>query len=172
VVNLTKDAIWIREASIPDSANTARPDPKWMVQERFGGVVPKEIAFPPPAHTVAEVQEQAIRDLEIKPETFTPPDQIRPWVREWPVGLKVDPARQQKNNAAQPSAARTKSAGYAVQKSGAKGLFARTLTNACNGGSSRFHALLRRSVSIVHRRNDEPEGLRHADHWYSDWGQR
>jgi hypothetical protein len=63
-----------------------------MVQEMFGGVVPKEITLPPPAHTVAEVQSQEIRDLEIKPDLFTPPDQIRPWVREWPKDLKINPA--------------------------------------------------------------------------------
>ena len=92
VVNVTKDAIWIREAAVPDIANTTRPNPQWMVQELFGGVVPKEIVFPKPHHTIAAVQEQAIRDLEIKPEVFTPPDQIRQWVREWPADLKIDPA--------------------------------------------------------------------------------
>ena len=92
VVNVTKDAIWIREAALPDTANTTRPNPQWMVQEMFGGVVPKEITLPPPAHTVAEVQSQEIRDLEIKPDLFTPPDQIRPWVREWPKDLKINPA--------------------------------------------------------------------------------
>jgi ribonuclease Z len=92
VVNVTKDAIWIREAAIPETANTTRPDPKWMVNELFGGQVPKEIVFPPPKVTIAGIQEQAVRDLEIKPEEFTPPDQIRKWVREWPADLKMDPA--------------------------------------------------------------------------------
>ena len=77
---------------MPDTANTTKPTPQWMVQELFGGVVPKEIVFPNPPHTIAAVQEQAIRDLEIKPEVFTPPDQIRQWVREWPADLKIDPA--------------------------------------------------------------------------------
>jgi ribonuclease Z len=92
VVNVTKDAIWIREAALPDTANTTRPNPQWLVQEMFGGVVPKEIVLPPPAHTVADVQSQDVRDMEIKPEQFTPPDQIRKWVREWPKDLKIDPA--------------------------------------------------------------------------------
>jgi hypothetical protein len=30
--------------------------------------------------------------MEIKPEQFTPPDQIRKWVREWPKDLKIDAA--------------------------------------------------------------------------------
>ena len=92
VVNVTKDALWIREAAMPNSANTTKPDPKWMVQELFGGVVPKEITFPDPKYTIAENQNQEIRDLEIPQNTYTPPDQIRPWVREWPKGLKVNPA--------------------------------------------------------------------------------
>jgi ribonuclease Z len=92
VVNVTKDAIWIREAALPDTANTTRPNPQWLVQEMFGGVVPKEIVLPSPAHTVADVQSQDIRDLEISPDKYTPPDQIRKWVREWPKDLKIDPA--------------------------------------------------------------------------------
>jgi len=38
-------------------------------------------------YTVAGNQEQAVRDLEIQPELFTPKDQIRTWVREWPENL-------------------------------------------------------------------------------------
>jgi hypothetical protein len=37
-------------------------------------------------------QEQAVRDLEIKPEEFTPADEIRKWVRELPADLKITPA--------------------------------------------------------------------------------
>jgi hypothetical protein len=48
--------------------------------------------LPPAAHTIAEVQSQDIRDLEISPDKYTPPDQIRLWVREWPRNLKMDPA--------------------------------------------------------------------------------
>jgi hypothetical protein len=54
--------------------------------------VSKEIVLPRPAHTVADVQSRDVRDLEIKPEKYTPPDQIRPWVREWPTDIKMDPA--------------------------------------------------------------------------------
>ena len=92
VVNVTKDAIWIREAAIPDSANTTRPDPKWMVENMFSGQVPKEIVMPNPKVTIPDIQEQAIRDQEINPDVFTPPDQVRKWVTAWPTGLKLDPA--------------------------------------------------------------------------------
>jgi hypothetical protein len=63
-----------------------------MVQEMFGGQVPKEIIMPKPAFLVAGNQSQDIRDLEIQPERFTPPDQLRTWVREWPMDLKINPA--------------------------------------------------------------------------------
>ena len=58
----------------------------------FGGVIPKEMVFPTPKVKISEIQEQAVRDLEIPPEKFTPPDQMRKWVHEWPAGLKIDPA--------------------------------------------------------------------------------
>lgn len=91
VVNITKDALWIRESAIPKSANTTKPNPKWMVAELFGGVIPQQISLPKPQFTAEDNQEQSIRDLEIKPEVFTPPDQDRKWVREYP-NVKMDPA--------------------------------------------------------------------------------
>ncbi|MGO7537294.1 guanitoxin biosynthesis MBL fold metallo-hydrolase GntH [Rhizobium ruizarguesonis] len=85
VVNVTKDRLWIREAALPAASNSARPNPQWMLKEQFGGEVPP--AFPPLTYTVAGNQEQAIRDLEIKPEAYTPKDQLREEVREWPAGM-------------------------------------------------------------------------------------
>ena len=85
VVNITKDCIWIRDAAIPVSANTAPPNPQWLIKEMYDGKIPT--AFPKLKYTVAGNQEQAIRDLEIPPEVFTPKDQIRKWVREWPENL-------------------------------------------------------------------------------------
>lgn len=85
VVNVTKDRLWIREASWPETANTARPDPLWMFREQFDGVVPT--GFPPQTYTVAGNQEQAIRDLEISAEEYTPRDQLRKEVREWPADM-------------------------------------------------------------------------------------
>jgi hypothetical protein len=41
-------------------------------------------------YTVKDNQEQAVRDLEIDPALFTPKDQIRPWVREWPQDVKPE----------------------------------------------------------------------------------
>jgi hypothetical protein len=59
-----------------------------MVEEMLGGQMPKEITMPKPRFLVTDNQAQDIRDLEIKPEVFTPPDQIRKWVRD----LMIDPA--------------------------------------------------------------------------------
>ncbi len=84
-MNVTKDGLWIREAALPEASNTARPNPQWMLKEQFGGVVPP--AFPPLTYTVRGNQEQAIRDLEIKPDAYTPEDQRRPEVREWPADM-------------------------------------------------------------------------------------
>jgi len=46
--------------------------------------------LPTPQFAIKDIQEQAVRDLEIKPELFTPPDQMRKFVREFPAGLKCD----------------------------------------------------------------------------------
>lgn len=85
VVNVTRDRIWIRDAVIPESANTAPPNPQWMIREMFDGKIPTE--FPKLKYTIAGNQEQSVRDLEIPPEVYTPKDQIRKWVREWPENL-------------------------------------------------------------------------------------
>jgi hypothetical protein len=58
----------------------------------IGNQVPKEMTFPNPTVRVADNVDQATFDLEIKPEKFTPPDQIRRWIREWPADLKINPA--------------------------------------------------------------------------------
>ena len=93
VVNVTKDALWIREAAVPNTANTTRPDPQWIIKEYFGGVLPAELSFPEPVNSIAKIQSPEIRDLEINPNVFTPSDQVRPWVTAWPKGLKIDPAK-------------------------------------------------------------------------------
>ena len=92
-VNVTKDAIWIREAALPETGNSTRPSPEWLLQTMFGGVRPTEpISLPDPAHTIPEVQSQAARDLEIDPRLYYPPSELRPFVREWPSGLRIPPA--------------------------------------------------------------------------------
>ena len=48
--------------------------------------------LPAPEFKLSDIQELAVRDLKIRPEEFRPPDQLRKWVREFPTGLKIDPA--------------------------------------------------------------------------------
>ena len=85
MVNVTKDRLWIREAGLPESGNSRMPSPQWMLKEQFGGAVPT--AFPLMSHKLKDIQEQSIRDLEIKPARYAPKDQLREEVREWPDDL-------------------------------------------------------------------------------------
>lgn len=91
VVNVTKDAIWVREAVLAESASPARPD----LMALFGedGQLPQEIAFPPVAYNRDAIQEQATRDLEIDPHQYYPPDVYREPQPNFPPGLKIDTAR-------------------------------------------------------------------------------
>ncbi len=91
VVNVTKDRVWMREAALPETTNTARPSVEWLIQNNFGGRIPEEITVTNP---VLAHQEQSVRDLEIDPSLFTPKDQMRPWARatNWPAEGKINPA--------------------------------------------------------------------------------
>jgi ribonuclease Z len=88
VVNVTKDRVWIREAALPETTNTARPSLEWMIQNQLGGKMPTEMTVKNP---ILATQEQSVRDLEIDPALFTPKDQIREWAR-LPAEFKVNPA--------------------------------------------------------------------------------
>lgn len=89
VVNVTKDRIWIREAAINDYAGVKSPDPQWVIQNMFDGKMPTAEMMKT-KYTVAGNQEQAVRDLEIDPALFTPKDQMRKWIREWPQDAKPE----------------------------------------------------------------------------------
>jgi ribonuclease Z len=78
VVNVTKDRVWLREAALPETTNIVRPDLQWLIQNQFDGKVPTEVTF---KNTIADNQEQSVRDLEIDPALFTPKDQMRQWAR-------------------------------------------------------------------------------------------
>jgi ribonuclease Z len=90
VVNVTKDAIWIRDAALPETGNIARADTQWLVQHNFGGTVPGELLVDNP---VVASQERSVRDLEIDPDVFTPADQIRPQARSDEEQLTIRPAQ-------------------------------------------------------------------------------
>ena len=92
VVNVTKDRVWLREAALPETTNTARPSMEWLIQENFGGNVPTEMTVKNP---ILSNQEQSVRDLEIDPAIFTPKDQMRPLARAslWPAEGKINLAQ-------------------------------------------------------------------------------
>ena len=92
VVNVTRDRLWIREAALPETANTARPSMEWLIENNFGGKLPTEMTIKNP---ILPNQEQSVRDLEFDPALFTPKDQMRPWARVslWPPEAKIKPAQ-------------------------------------------------------------------------------
>ena len=88
VINVTKDAIWAREAVIPDGAAPASMDPRWFVPA--GEELPDTIEFPTPKMPREVQQEQFLRDLEIDPKLYYPPDAYREQVTKWP-GITLNP---------------------------------------------------------------------------------
>jgi ribonuclease Z len=90
VVNVTKDRLWIREAALPETTNTARPSMEWMLQNIFGGRIPAgEMTIKSP---ILANQEKSVRDLEIDPALFTPKDQMRQWARILSDEVKINTA--------------------------------------------------------------------------------
>ena len=88
VINVTKDAIWSREAVIADGAAPANMDPRWFVKP--GEDLPEKIEFPTPRMPREVQQEQFVRDLEIDPKKYYPPDAYRKPVQKWP-GITLNP---------------------------------------------------------------------------------
>jgi ribonuclease Z len=88
VVNVTKDAIWAREALISDGAAPASMDPRWFVKP--GEDLPEKIEFPTPRLAREKQQEQFLRDLEIDPKEYYPEEIYRKPVQKWP-GVVLNP---------------------------------------------------------------------------------
>ena len=76
VVNVTKERVWIREASLPETSNTLRGDPEWLFSTSWMGSCPS----PERGEPAPEVQEQFVRDQEFDPRSSRR-DQVRPWAR-------------------------------------------------------------------------------------------
>lgn len=88
VINVTKDAIWARDGVISDGAAPATMDPRWFVKP--GAKLPPTITFPDPTMPREVQQEQFVRDLEIDPKLYYPPDAYRKPVLKWP-GVTLNP---------------------------------------------------------------------------------
>jgi ribonuclease Z len=88
VVNVTKDRIWSREAAIPAGAAIAPLDPRWLMP----APLPETMELPRPELPREEQQEQFLRDMEIDPHKYYPPDVDREPLQIWPEeGLSINP---------------------------------------------------------------------------------
>lgn len=87
VVNVTKDRVWLREASIPETSNISRPTLRWLLKHVYNGKL--LIKMPKFKWTIKGNQEQEVRDLEIDPALYTPKDQLRKPVRELPETMNL-----------------------------------------------------------------------------------
>jgi ribonuclease Z len=90
VLNVTKDAIWHREAALPEGAAIASIDPRWLVPP--GAELPDEMQMPTPRIPRADQQDASLREMEIDPHLYYPPDVERDQVSTWPEdGVTIHP---------------------------------------------------------------------------------
>jgi ribonuclease Z len=88
-VNVTKDAIWQRDAVLPGFAGQPLPNPTLL----FGDPLPLNTGqgvVPQPRLAREEQQEQLTRDLEIDPHKYYPPDVYRQPLTKLPNPQLVD----------------------------------------------------------------------------------
>jgi ribonuclease Z len=88
-VNVTKDAIWARDAVLPGFAGQALPSPTLL----FGDPLPLSTGqgvVPQPRLPREKQQEQRTRDLEIDPKKYYPPDVYRKPITTLPDPQLVD----------------------------------------------------------------------------------
>jgi ribonuclease Z len=88
VINVTKEAIWVRQAVDVNGAAPASMDPRWFVKP--GERLPETIDFPTPRNPRENQQEQFVRDLEIDPQLYYPPHAYRKPTQTWP-GVTINP---------------------------------------------------------------------------------
>ena len=80
VVNVTKDAIWTRQAALPDSGNFKKPSTETEFRQMFGGQIPQTLRIPEPENTRDELLSPGVQAIEIPPSEFVPADVYRPLV--------------------------------------------------------------------------------------------
>ena len=95
ILNITKDAIWVREAALPEGTAVASLDPRWLMPP--GAPLPDKMELPRPKIPREEQQEQFLRDMEIDPHLYYPPDVDRPQIQTWPEdGFFLEPKKMLK----------------------------------------------------------------------------
>ena len=88
VVNVTSDSIWARKAAIPPGSASGSMDPRAMFPP---GQLPDKLRLPDPVRPREMQQEQFLRDMELDPEDFYPPDADRDISTQWPEeGVEMD----------------------------------------------------------------------------------
>jgi ribonuclease Z len=88
VVNVTKDAIWARKANLPHGSPVGALDPRLFFAP---GELPDTIKMPDPTRPREMQQEQFLRDMEIDPHEYYPPDVDRDITDKWPAdGITMD----------------------------------------------------------------------------------
>ena len=90
VVNVTKDAIWTRKAAIPEAGNLRQPSPRDAVELFDLSPSNLEVRFPNARYTRADIQEPFVREKEIDPKKYYPPDVYRQPQPDFPNGFKID----------------------------------------------------------------------------------
>ena len=90
VVNVTKDAVWTRKAIIPDAGNMTQPSPREAAELFDLSPTNLEVTFPTPRHTIADIVEQDVRDREIDPKEYYPPDLYREPEPDFPRDFTID----------------------------------------------------------------------------------
>jgi hypothetical protein len=90
VVNVNRDAVWTRKAAIPEAGNMARPNPREAFELFDLSPTNLEVTFPTPRHTTADTLEQEVRDREIDPRAYYPPDLYREPQPVFPAGFTID----------------------------------------------------------------------------------
>jgi ribonuclease Z len=92
ILNVTKDAVWAREAALPEGVAVASMDPRVMMPP--GAPMPDKIEIPRPTMPREEQQEQFLRDMEIDPDLYYPDDVARPPTQTWPEeGFFLEPKK-------------------------------------------------------------------------------
>ena len=86
MVNVTKDAIWVRDAALPTLGNPARPDFVKVLLDMVpkGAPMPKEISFPEVRLPREKQQDEYVRQMEVDPAKYMPKDVQRDLVTTFP----------------------------------------------------------------------------------------
>jgi hypothetical protein len=68
----------------------SRPSPREAIALFDLSLMNLQVKFPDPRYTVADIQEQTVRDREIDPKKYYPPDVYREPQRNFPKGFTID----------------------------------------------------------------------------------